>query len=454
MSETWSTTEWGPACGAKPSPSGGGSAGTVTIVQQGSELAFSGAGRSFSTASCWEPNPSLKRSSHSGGTRGWTTTCASAPGDPRVGRVTTRIVASDDAIVFSETGSFEGHIEDSNCKASVSRSRSYKLIRRAGDPAPAASASAAAPPEPAPSATAIASAKPSSEPASPPRDGDCGAGAKPARFEVRPARKLLRPGDAFTLRVEVLDASSCRLAVTPELKVDPASDLASHITIEKLTVIVDANAKEGSADLTVSLGGTTASVSIEVTPPEKYAALLEARGLDARGEEDRPVIREIEARLGSAPSTAEDTARSRRITFLVIVVGVAAALAVLALGLVRRGRRAAIGRTTEVPPPPNVTFFDVVEPSAMECPKCGRVTEAGQGFCPMDGTPLVPSKKEPPPKPAPSTPPPSMEARPAAAAAAPKKRREPDKICPTCGERFASDAGFCGRDGTQLVPVN
>lgn len=451
MSETWSTTEWGPACGAKPSPSGGASAGTVTIVQQGSELAFSGAGRSFSTASCWEPNPSLKRSSHSGGARGWTTTCASPPGDPRVGRVTTRIVASDDSIVFAETGSFEGHIEDSNCKASVSRSRSFKLIQRAGDAAPAASATASASAPPAPTAEPAASAKPSSEPAPAPREGDCGPNAKPARFEVRPARKLLRPGDAFTLRVEVLDASSCRLAVTPELKIDPTSELAPHITIEKLTVVVDANAKEGSAELTVSLGGTTATVSIEVTPPEKYAALLDARGLDARGEEDRAVVREIEARLGSAPSTAEDTAKSRRITFLVIVAGVAAALAVLALALVRRGRRAVIGRTTEVPPPPNVTFFDVVEPSAMECPKCGRVTEPGQGFCPTDGTALVPSKREPPPKPAPSTPPPSTEEK---AAAAPKKRREPDKICPTCGERFASDAGFCGRDGTQLVPVN
>jgi hypothetical protein len=28
------------------------------------------------------------------------------------------------------------------------------------------------------------------------------------------------------------------------------------------------------------------------------------------------------------------------------------------------------------------------------------------------------------------------------------------KICPTCGGRFDGTAGFCGKDGTQLVLLN
>jgi hypothetical protein len=28
------------------------------------------------------------------------------------------------------------------------------------------------------------------------------------------------------------------------------------------------------------------------------------------------------------------------------------------------------------------------------------------------------------------------------------------KICPTCGDRFDGAAGFCGKDGTQLVLLN
>src|SRR5690606_18592372 len=82
MTEAWSTQSWGDACGPKPLASGA-PAGTVTVTDQGSELSFSGAGRSASTASCWDPTPGLQRTNHSKGKRGWSSTCASPAGDPR-----------------------------------------------------------------------------------------------------------------------------------------------------------------------------------------------------------------------------------------------------------------------------------------------------------------------------------------------------------------------------------
>lgn len=457
MTEAWSTKDWGDACGPKPTASGA-PAGSVTVTDQGSELAFSGAGRSFSTASCWEPTPGLKRTSHSGGKRGWSSTCASPPGDPRRANVTTRFSATDDTIVFSETGVFEFNIKGTLCRASVARSRSFKLKQRAGEvPATAPSASAT-PATEAPTAAPTATAEP--EPTSRPSE-DCDPHAPPSRLEVRPAKKLLRPGESFDLDVRVLDARTCRLQVAPKIAIEESSVLASFVTIDKSKVKIADDAPEGAGFIVVSMGGKSVRMSIEVTPPDRYAELLRARGLDEKGEDARAIVAEIETGVGSPERSAEDTARGRRIMFLAIVGGVAALLGIVALALVRRGKRAAVARVTEVPPPPNVAFFESTA-AAMECPRCGRVLASGTGFCPSDGTALVPSKK---PAPAPASDlasePPSAVASAVAsvdtsavAPVATKPRRQPDKICPTCGDRFAADAAFCGKDGTSLVPIN
>ncbi|MEO7110586.1 MAG: hypothetical protein ABI183_09125, partial [Polyangiaceae bacterium] len=98
LSEKWSTTEWGDACGPKPTPSGA-PGGAVTIAEQGGELTMSGAGRTFSTSQCWEQMPGLSRSSHSAGSRGWSTRCTSPAGDPRHTTIVTNISATDDTIV-------------------------------------------------------------------------------------------------------------------------------------------------------------------------------------------------------------------------------------------------------------------------------------------------------------------------------------------------------------------
>ncbi len=438
MSEKWSTSEWGDACGPKPTGSGA-PGGTVTITQAGGELNISGAGRSFSTTQCWEQMPGLKRTSHSGGQRGWSSTCTSAPGDPRRAIVATRLSATDDTIVFNETGAFEFAIDNTACKASVSRSRSFKLIKRAGEEtAPVPSASAPPPPPPEPVKTA--------EPSKP--AGECDPDAAPARFELRPARKLLRPGESFTLTSTVNDNRGCRLSITPELSV-AEGPLQKSIKIDRLTIAADKDAPEGRAEVVASLGGKSVTIVIELTPADKYDELLKLRGLNAAGEDDRAAVAEIAAAFGGAPSTAEDTAKKRRVTFLVVVGGVAALLGLVGLALLRRGKRAHERETESVDfvPPSNVALFDAAGQS-LACPQCGRVYPVSAGFCETDGSALVGSSA---PAPAGLAEPPA--APPAASARRPAKKA-PDKICPNCGDRFGADAGFCGKDGTQLVPIN
>lgn len=445
MRESWSTTEWGEACGPKPASAGGSGGGTVTVTEQGSELSFSGGGRSFSTSQCWDPLPGLRPTSHSGGKRGWSTNCSSPAGDSRRASVHTLISATDDTIVISETGLYEFSIKGSICKASVSRSRSMKLIQRAGEAAASVSATAtvSAPTrsDPVPRATEL----------EPERGSQVGVAAPSDRLEITPTRKLMRPGESFTIEVRVLNKSGAVIAsADPTIEVDPDSAIASSVHVSERTVSVDAGAGEGTANIFVTLGGKTLSVSVEVTPPEKYDALLAQRGLDARGEDHSVAVIEIELGLGSVPRNAEDTAKARRTVFLVIIGGITALLGVVALAYFRRGRHAPVDRMSELAPPPNVTFFENESPTAilaMECPRCGRVLATGTAFCPTDGTALTPSKQAPPPPPVASLPPPP--------GAPPKpKKAGPAKICPTCGETFASDAGFCGADGTQLVPIN
>ncbi len=157
LTESWTVSDWGEACGPRPAPQGAGG-GSVQVREQGGELSIVGAGRAFSTAQCWEQMPGVSRTSHSqaGGGRSWRTRCTSAPNDSRRAAITTSITATDSTMSLNETGDYTFIIKDTNCHASVVRSRSYTLVHREGDTPPAASASAApaasapAPPPPEP----------------------------------------------------------------------------------------------------------------------------------------------------------------------------------------------------------------------------------------------------------------------------------------------------------------
>ncbi|NUO52211.1 MAG: hypothetical protein HOV80_25440 [Polyangiaceae bacterium] len=441
LKETWSTKEWGEDCGPKPTSSGGAPGGTVTVTPQGGDLAFAGAGRGFSTAECWERLPGLKRTAHSGGARGWSNKCASPAGDPRRASISNSFTATDDTIVFQETGVFEFAIKDSVCKASVSRSRTYKLQQRAGE---------APPPEPtaAPTATATAAPAPTPTPAPPEPETGCDKPGPPARLEVRPAKKLLRPGESFSLAVRVSDKSGCKLTVDPEMKLAEGGE--PKLVIDGLKITADAASPTGTRKIEATVAGKTVTVEVEVANADRYAELLQLRGLNAAGEDDRASVAEIAAGLGGTALTAEDSAGARKRTFIAIVGGVAGILGIVGLAIWRRGRgrRDDEAERESEAPPPNVTLFDGTKHKVLGCPRCGREYPGDTGFCEDDGAGLIPiaTPSSRGTSLTPAAPPSSTSAAPVS--------KVPEKICPTCGDRFPADSGFCGKDGTQLVPVN
>jgi hypothetical protein len=418
LSESWSFTSWGEACGPKPRPQGAGG-GTTQIREQGGELSIVGAGRAFSTAECWEQMPGLSRTSHSqsGGGRFWRTRCSTPSSDPRRATIVTTIQASDSAISLNETGQYEFRIMDAACTASVSRSRSWSLVRRDGDAPPAASASAsasavpsaAAPPVPAPVASTDRSAPP------PPRTPvkTCVSAGEPARLEVHPARKLMRPGERFAFRAIVLDAEGCAVAAKPTWHISPGP-LATKATVDAAgSVAVAADAGEGRIELVASIGGKGVPVGIEVASAEHYDALLATQGLNADGELDQAAVAVIATgTVGGRTAVGDDVGRERKRLFVAIVAGLAACLALVGFILARRGKK----------------------PQLLSGPEDDEAWRDGENGPEVSSEPGEPLADVPPPVPS----------RPSARA----------QICPTCGGRFDTEAVFCGKDGTKLVPLN
>jgi hypothetical protein len=402
LTERWSVVEWGEACGPRPSPQGAGG-GAVQIREQGGELSIVGAGRAFSTAECWEQLPGVARSSHSqsGGGRSWRTRCTSAPNDSRRTAITTSISATDSTLVLSEVGDYAFTIKDTNCHATVSRSRSFALLHRDGEAPPIAPAS------PAPTAPATATAAPVREPR--PSSRCAGAAGDPARLEVRPARKLVRAGDKLTFRASVLDAEGCATGPRPTWLVAPGP-LASKATIDAIgTLTVDADAPEGTLDVTATVAEKGVTVHVDVATPEHYDAMLAGSGLDDAGEADQPAVAVIASgTVGGRVAAAQDAGRERKTAFVAAVVGVALVLAFAGLVLVRRGSRPAEVEDEEAGPRSRT-------PASVPAPASARAPEAAPD---------------------------------------PAAKRPRGKICPTCGERYPNEAGFCGKDATKLVLLN
>src|SRR5207247_4422245 len=157
----------------------------------------------------------------------------------------TRVMASDDYITLDETGQYQFVVKGQNCTASVRRSRSFRLIQREGEPAPA------------PAATA-STAPPSTVRATP----GCTPTGEPARLEVRPKRKLMRPGEEFLFRALVLDAHGCPMSAAPSWRFRSESAKASLLGPGRVRVADDA--PEGDIQLSATVAGRSADVAVEV----------------------------------------------------------------------------------------------------------------------------------------------------------------------------------------------
>jgi hypothetical protein len=226
----------------------------------------------------------------------------------------------------------------------------------------------------------------------------------------------MRAGDRFTFRAVVLDADGCPTGTRPAWTIAPGPLAAKAGVDASGTLTIAADAGEGKLELSVAVGGKGVTVAVDVASPEHYDALLGASGLNDAGEAEKDAVAVIAAgTIGGRTTVGEDLAKERKIRFVALVGGLAALLAFAGLVVARRGRRR-VGEVGDV---------GDVEPDA------GIEDEAA-----------------PPPEPAAKAPPPEPPEK------APPRRARKGKICPTCGERYESEATFCGKDGTELVPVN
>lgn len=457
MRSDWNVGEWGQACG--PSPSGGGApAGSVTITSAGNELQLSGAGRDYSTAECWEQYPGLNRVSHSAGARGWRTACKTKASDPRQASIVTTISATDTSIAFDETGQYQFVINGQNCTASVRRTRTLLLVRREGESAPpVASASPATTSQPNANANANACASP----------------GPPERLEVRPARKLMRPGASFEFHTIVVDSAGCALALSPVWKV-----VTEHAALELSgpgKIHVPDDAPEATVELQATLAGRAAHVVVEIASQQRYDALLVQNGLNAEGESSEAAVARIATTsIGGGSVVARDDSQHRRVLFVGVVGGSALLLGLLGFALVQHSRRKPVvpePRASRVRLAPALTPTGL-PPLAKLCPTCREEYPPEATFCPNDGNRLVASRGNPEPA-GPSggvcpvcgqgydpgvltCPKHGEELLPAAVHPAVRPGDGPStkKICPVCGKQFSGDSQFCGSCGAALVPVN
>ena len=322
--QTWLNAQ----CGPPPSSSATGGGEIVDVRTEGDELVFVGGGRVYRTNACYDPMPNLQRGAHTRDPSGksWRTRCTTAPNDPRSAVLNTYVVAATDTHMdLVETGRYEITLEGGKCVADIKRTRSFDKV--ADDSAPAAvTASATAPPSPAKTATDV------------PRPALCGIVGDPTKLEVRPSRKLLRPGEAFHFNGAVLDAKGCetKTATTWHVSADGAGKGVKVDAFGNVTATPDAG--EGSVDIIATAAGRDARVTVEIVSAARYDELLARSGLNAEGENDEASTATIAtSSIGAGDTSVEDHSKQRRLTFLAII-------GVLLAGLVIAGVRRSFAR--------------------------------------------------------------------------------------------------------------
>ena len=397
MTSRWNIGDWGKACGPRP---GGAAAGAnvIAIVQRGSELRITDAGRVYSTTQCWEQYPGLSPVSHRGGARGWRTVCKTAADDPRQATVVTTLTATDREITFDETGQYQFVIRTQNCTASVRRTRYFKLIQREGESPPPKRLASSRAGEPKKTEKVAPGPLSKSRTA---REDRCADPGPPVRLEVRPSRKLMRPGERFSFRAVVLDRNRCPVpGVIPRWAVlDP--DAPARL-VGPGRLLVNEDAPETEVPLSASVGERAVRVIVEIASHERYEALLQQKGFNASGESGQAAVTAIASgTIGTRSAVGEDERRTWKLVlgglmaFLVLVGGAVAWL------LVRRHRRqqevaALASATQEAPPRARVAEQRASAPSAppgpraMICPVCGTQFDSNAEFCGLDGAVLVP----------------------------------------------------------------
>jgi hypothetical protein len=374
LSTLWRIGDWGPACG--PKPSGGNEAGgPVTVEDDGKTLTLRGLGRTYRTNQCWEQFPGLVTQSSAGGGTTHRTVCKSAPGDPRQATITTTWTVRPDALYFDEAGQYQFVVENQNCTASVRRTR---VLKRVVEQAPAPTA-------PPPVAPAPATPPPATTPASPaePPPNRCQQPGPARRLEVSPAQKLMLPGEKFTFRSVVRDATGCRLEAQPQWAIqrgEVLGRLAGPGTLE-----IPAEAADGTIALRATLEGKSVDVSAQVVSRERYEALLAGGNYGASGESKESAVTMLAGATIDAEAQVVE-GRVSRLPWLVAGLAVALLLGVLAWAVLGRQHQKTAAPPSEVRPAPAPPAPP--EPNKV-CPVCGETYPSNSEFCGKDGAQLM-----------------------------------------------------------------
>jgi hypothetical protein len=469
LTTAWSVGDWGDACGPKPTGTLERGA-SVTIQQVSGDLVVNGLGRAYDTSSCWEPLPGLLRTSHSAGARTWRTTCKSPAGDPRQSSlVTTVSLIDDDTLAFDETGQYQFVIKGQNCTASARRSRAFRRVI-ASAPAPTSTPTATSAPL-LPTATSApllptASAPPPEE-SSKSVNAACSSPGPPARIEVRPSHKLMRPGDSFAFGVQVVDARGCKLGIVPAFRLEPAPEGVSIAANGKVTV--NDGAPDGEAQVVAAVGARSVKAALTVVSRERFDSMLAQGGFDPSGaSKDAAVARFESGSVGSRGTVLQDDSGRKRAIFVGIVGATALALGLVGLVLIGRSRRRGPGGPSEVRPASRPTAAP--RPPTV-CPTCRDEYPPEALFCPKDGNRLVPLERGTAVGPAGSVCPVCGQGYDPGVSVCPKHDEalvppavlaqgrtmstgETRKICPVCGAQYGGESQFCGSCGAALVPVN
>ena len=485
LPERWNIGQWGTGCGPRP-VARDLPGGQTTVVEEGVELVITSSDRVFRTAACYEAMPGLVQSSHSVTQRSWQTRCVSAPGDPRQTTLVTNLTATDTTMSLDETGAYQFRVSGQNCTASTRRTRNYRLVQRQGEPSPSASSggtTTATGTTQVPSTTAPG--QPAGTPSSRPSTaGKCAEPGEPARLEVTPVRKLLRPGDRFTFRTQAFDANGC--SVPPKVTWSVATPGARVAVSPGGIVTVGEDAEDGTVELVIPFGGKSARVRVEVATPARYEALLSTASANDAGESEEAATVVASGSLGTNSAVAQDGARARKTTFVIIIGALALGLAALGFLLMRRSAVTPREGVDDTPAPIAYIASPVGSLPAgaagrpfagrmLVCPSCRGEFPVGTTFCPRDGNRLIEGPSAPAGAggapaggicptcgrgydPGVRTCPVHGEELVPAAVYRPRDAAGPvperGKICPSCGGRYGGEATFCGKDGTALVLVN
>lgn len=466
LTETVTVKSWVAECG--PQPTGSGLAGgPYTVSLSGDELVFSGA-NAFRTDQCVDMS-TAKRVAHSANpaTRTWSTRCETPKDDPRSAQISTSVkAATDDQITLYEKATYSWTWASGTCAADVTRSRTWSRSTAGAASSTAAPAVSSAPPIA--TTTAAPTAKPTTSPTT---AAGCETPGEAAKLEVRPKRKVMRPGESFDFKARLLDEAGCEVGEKAKFTIAPESPASPKgLTIDAAGRVKTTESTEPVA-LTLVVEGASQKVKVqlEVVSSDRYQEVLTKEGLDSTGADDQAVSVVVSGGGGGGGGTvvdpkAAEEGKRKRIALLAMAGGVALLVAIGAVLLLRRSKakeaedvaeqrrardeverehaRARAAHDAQVA----AAQAALAKGTAKRCPTCATVFPPDAEFCPLDGARLIAASGAPQPRASqPVAPPPGSFLPPGVKAA---------KMCPVCGEKFAREAAFCGKDGIALVPIN